>query len=67
MAAHPDVDAIVYLGIGHPGLAGADVPQRPVLAAGFGLERIGSFHEAQDRRYALAAAEARPQAREAPS
>jgi acetyltransferase len=57
MASHPDVDAIVYLGIG------IQASQAQMFRAGsfwpdHGLERIGSFHESQDRRYALAAAEA---------
>ena len=57
MAAHPDVDAIVYLGIG------IQASQAQMFRSGpfwpdYGLERIGSFHESQDRRYALAAAEA---------
>ncbi len=57
MAGHPDVDAIVYLGIG------IQASQAQMFRSGpfwpdYGLERIGSFHESQDRRYALAAAEA---------
>src|SRR5258706_2894852 len=57
MAAHPDVDAIVYLGIGIQA-SQAQMFRSGPFWPGFGLERIGSFHEAQDRRYALAAAEA---------
>ncbi len=56
-AAHPDVDAIVYLGIGIQA-AQAQMFRRGPFWSEHGLERIGTFHEAQDRRYALAAAEA---------
>jgi acetyltransferase len=58
MAAHPDVDAIVYLGIGIQASQAQMFRRGPFWGADYGLERIGSFHEAQDRRYALAAAEA---------
>jgi acetyltransferase len=57
MAAHPDVDAINYLGIGIQA-AQANMFRGGPFWPEYGLERIGSFHEAQDRRYALAAAEA---------
>lgn len=57
MAAHPDVDAIIYLGIGIQA-AQAQMFRSGPFYPGYGLDRIGSFHEAQDRRYALAAAEA---------
>jgi acyl-CoA synthetase (NDP forming) len=57
MAAHPDVDAIVYLGIGIQA-AQAQMFRRGPFWPEYGLERIGVFHETQDRRYALAAAEA---------
>jgi len=57
MAAHPDVDAIVYLGIGIQA-SQAQMFRRGPFWPEHGLERIGSFHESQDRRYALAAAEA---------
>jgi acetyltransferase len=56
-AAHPDVDAVIYLGLGiqanqaHAFRSGGFFP-------GHGLDRIADFHERQDRRYALAAAEA---------
>jgi acetyltransferase len=56
-AAHPDVDAVIYLGIGiqsnqaHAFRSGPFYPDH-------GLDRIAEFHERQDRRYALAAAEA---------
>ncbi len=57
MAAHPDVDAIVYLGIGIQA-SQAQMFRRGPFWPDHGLERIGTFHESQDRRYALAAAEA---------
>jgi acetyltransferase len=57
MAAHPDVDAIVYLGIGIQA-SQAQMFRRGPFWPDYGLERIGTFHESQDRRYALAAAEA---------
>jgi acetyltransferase len=55
-AAHPDVDALIYLGLGiqanqaHAFRSGEFYPRH-------GLDRIVEFHERQDRRYALAAAE----------
>ncbi|MFQ5698213.1 MAG: acetate--CoA ligase family protein [Myxococcota bacterium] len=56
-ARHPQVDAIVYLGIG------IQAAQGQAFKSGrfhpdFGLDRIAEFHIRQDRRYALAAAEA---------
>jgi acetyltransferase len=56
-AAHPDVDAIVYLGIG------IQAAQGQVFRSGrfhpdYGLDRMAEFHARQDRRYALAATEA---------
>jgi acetyltransferase len=56
-AAHPEVDAVIYLGLGiqanqaHAFRSGEFFPRH-------GLDRIVEFHERQDRRYALAAAEA---------
>jgi acetyltransferase len=56
-AGHPDVDAVIYLGLGiqanqaHAFRSGAFYPQH-------GLDRIVEFHERQDRRYAQAAADA---------
>jgi len=56
-AAHPGVDAVIYLGLGiqanqaHAFRSGEFFPE-------YGLDRIADFHERQDRRYALAAAEA---------
>ncbi len=56
-AAHPDVDGVVFLGLG------VQANQAHVLRTGpffsqHGLERIVEFHERQDRRYAEAAREA---------
>ncbi|TMA82795.1 MAG: hypothetical protein E6J72_01905 [Deltaproteobacteria bacterium] len=56
-AAHPDVDAVVYLGIGIQA-AQAQMFRGGPFWPDHGLERIGTFHESQDRRYARAAAEA---------
>ena len=54
MAAHPDVHAIVYLGIGIQ-----SNQAKLTRAGGFfpnhGLDRIVAFHERQDARYAQAA------------
>jgi acetyltransferase len=54
---HPDVDAVIYLGIG------IQSNQAALLRAGgfypdHGLERMAGFHEAQDARYAEAACDA---------
>ena len=57
MAAHPEVDAIVYLGIGIQAAQGQAFRSGPFYPD-HGLERMAEFHAAQDRRYALAAAEA---------
>jgi acetyltransferase len=57
IAGHPDVDALLYLGIGiqsnqaHLMRAGRFYPDH-------GLERIVDYHERQDARFAQAAAEA---------
>ncbi len=56
MAAHPDVDAIVYLGIGIQAAQGHAFASGPFFPD-HGLERVAGFHARQDRRYALAAAE----------
>jgi acetyltransferase len=57
VARHPDVDAVVFLGIG------IQANQAWQLRSGeffpdHGLDRIVEFHERQDRRYAEAAREA---------
>jgi acetyltransferase len=56
VASHPDIDAIVYLGLG------IQSNQARLLRAGpfypdHGLERIVAYHERQDERFARAAAE----------
>jgi acetyltransferase len=56
-AGHPDVDAVLYLGIGIQA-AQAQVFKSGSLYPDHGLDRMVEFHESQDRRYALAAAEA---------
>ena len=57
VAAHPDVDAVVYLGLGIQSNTA-----RMLRTGGFypehGLERIVAYHERQDRRFAEAAADA---------
>ena len=57
LAAHPEIDAIVYLGIGIQA-AQANASKSGPFYPEHGLERMVSFHETQDRRYALAATEA---------
>jgi acyl-CoA synthetase (NDP forming) len=56
VASHPAVDAVVYLGLGIQSNTA-----RMLRSGGFypahGLERIVEFHERQDRRFAVAAAE----------
>jgi acyl-CoA synthetase (NDP forming) len=57
ICAHPEVDAVIHLGIG------IQAAQAHVLESGpfypdYGLERIVAFHQRQDRRYAKAAREA---------
>jgi acetyltransferase len=56
-AAHPQVDAVVYLGIGIQA-AQANVFKRGGFFPEHGLDRMVEFHERQDRRYALAATQA---------
>jgi acyl-CoA synthetase (NDP forming) len=57
VAAHPAVDAVIFLGLGIQSNSA-----RLLRDGGFypdhGLERIVAFHERQDRRFAEAAAEA---------
>jgi acetyltransferase len=57
VCAHPDVDAVIHLGIGIQA-AQANVLKSGPFFPDFGLERIVAFHERQDRRYARAAREA---------
>jgi acetyltransferase len=57
LCAHPDVDAVVHLGLGIQA-ATAHLFRRGPFFPGHGLERIADFHERQDRRYAEAARDA---------
>jgi acetyltransferase len=57
VCAHPDVDAVIHLGIG------IQAGQAQLFRSGsfhpdHGLDRISDYHERQDRRYAQAAREA---------
>jgi acetyltransferase len=54
LCAHPEVDAVIYLGIGIQA-AQAQVFRSGTFFPGYGLDRIVEFHERQDRRYAEAA------------
>ena len=56
-AAHPQVDAIVYLGIGIQAAQAQLIKSGPFYPD-HGLDRMVAFHERQDHRYAQAAAEA---------
>lgn len=56
ICAHPDVDAVVHLGLGIQA-ASANALKTGPYYPDHGLERIVSFHERQDRRYAQAARE----------
>jgi len=56
VAAHPTIDAVIYLGLG------IQSNQARLMRTGsfypeYGLERIVAYHERQDERFALAAAE----------
>ncbi len=57
LCAHPDIDAVVHLGIGIQA-ASANALKTGPFYPDHGLERIVGFHERQDRRYAAAAREA---------
>jgi acetyltransferase len=57
LCAHPDVDALVHLGLGIQA-ATASLFRRGPFFPGHGLERIAEYHERQDRRYAEAARDA---------
>jgi acetyltransferase len=57
ITAHPDVDAVVHLGLGiQAGQAG--VFESGPFFPEYGLERIASYHKKQDARFAVAAREA---------
>jgi acetyltransferase len=57
LCGHPDVDAVIHLGLGIQA-AQANVFKTGSFYPDFGLERIVSYHERQDRRFAEAAREA---------
>jgi acetyltransferase len=57
VARHPDVDAVVFLGLGIQANQAWQLRSGEFFE-GHGLERIVEFHERQDRRYADAAREA---------
>ena len=54
ICAHPDVDAVVFLGLGIQANQ-AHVLRTGRFFPGYGLDRIAEFHERQERRYAEAA------------
>jgi len=56
IAAHPDVHAIVYLGLGIQSNQ-ARMMREGRFYPGHGLDRIVAYHERQDERFAQAAAE----------
>jgi len=57
VCAHPDVDAVLLLGMGIQSNQAHAFRSGPFFP-GHGLERICEFHERQDRRYADAARDA---------
>lgn len=57
VARHPDIDAIVYLGLGIQSNQ-ARLMRQGRFYPDHGLERIVAYHERQDARFARAAAEA---------
>ncbi|MCZ6464624.1 MAG: CoA-binding protein, partial [Proteobacteria bacterium] len=57
VCAHPEVDAVLHLGIGIQS-GQANLFKSGSFYPEHGLDRIVSYHERQDRRYAAAAAEA---------
>ena len=57
IAAHEDIDAVIYLGMGIQA-AQAELFKSGPFHPGHGIGRIAEFHDNQDRRYATAAAEA---------
>jgi acetyltransferase len=56
IAAHPEVHAIIYLGLGIQSNEARLMREGP-LYPGYGLERIVAYHERQDQRFAEAADE----------
>jgi acyl-CoA synthetase (NDP forming) len=57
VASHPEVDAVIYLGLGIQSNTARALRHAPFYPE-HGLERIVAFHERQDRRFAEAAAAA---------
>lgn len=57
VCAHPDVDAVIHLGLGIQA-AQARAFQSGPFHPDFGIDRIASFHERQDARYAEAGRDA---------
>lgn len=57
IVGHPDVDAVIYLGLGIQSNQAALMRNGPFYPA-HGLERIVDYHERQDARFAHAAADA---------
>ena len=57
VAAHPEVDAVIFLGLGIQSNTAKMLRAGPFFP-GHGLDRIVEFHERQDRRFAEAAADA---------
>ena len=57
VAGHPDVDAVIYLGLGIQSNQARLMRDGPFFPD-HGLERIVSYHERQDERFARAAADA---------
>jgi acetyltransferase len=55
-ASHPDVDSVVFLGMGIQGNQGRMEKDGPYYPE-HGLERIVDYHERQDRRFTTVAAE----------
>jgi acetyltransferase len=56
IAGHPEVDAVVYIGLGIQGNTARAFRESPY--ADEGIDRMASFHERQEIRYAEAVAEA---------
>ncbi len=56
VASHPDVDAIIYLGLGIQSNQARMMAEGPFAHAD-GVERIVAYHRRQDERFARAAAE----------
>jgi len=56
VARHPEVDAVIYLGMGIQSNQGRLEREGPYYPE-FGLERIVAYHDRQDRRFTTTAAE----------